>query len=137
MLALSHSATVVPTDSSSVNVKQSGNEYSYSIQQSHGVAVEPSPDVQQTPTAKSTQILASGGADNIQAGSQQKQDQIQQQLQIQGRLLAETKAKSDKNELYNVVYYPILPSENTLPQQPRLIYILPYPIEYPQQVVQI
>lgn len=138
MLALTQAATLVPTDSSSVNVKQSGNEFSYSIQQSHGVAAGPSPDFRQGPTAKSTQTLASGSNDNVQIGSQQNQDQIPQQQQIQGRLLEETKTDPNKKEPLNLIYYPVLPTEKPLPQQPpKLIYILPYPVEYPQQVVQI
>lgn len=45
-------ASVVPIDSSSVNVKQSGNEFSYSIHENHGVAIDPLPLVKLSPNVQ-------------------------------------------------------------------------------------
>ncbi|XP_044267635.1 uncharacterized protein LOC123013268 [Tribolium madens] len=42
LFALVHSA-VVPIDSSSVNVKHSGQDYSYSINENRGIAIDPLP----------------------------------------------------------------------------------------------
>lgn len=44
-MALAHAATVVPLQSSQVDVRRSGAEFSYNIQENHGVAavVDPVP----------------------------------------------------------------------------------------------
>jgi hypothetical protein len=43
LFAFARSASVVPIDSSSVNVQHSGQDYSYTINENHGVAIDPLP----------------------------------------------------------------------------------------------
>lgn len=136
ILALSHAATVVPTESSSVNVKQSGKDYSYSIQQNHGIAVETPHTIHHVPTAKLTQIFTSGGSSHAQKESHQ--DQIQQG-QIQNRLSEKTQNEADKpQEQVKVIDYTVPKAENQLQSLPsNVVYILPYTfgIHYPQQFI--
>ncbi|RZC37933.1 hypothetical protein BDFB_001421 [Asbolus verrucosus] len=43
LVASIEAASVVPIDSSLVNVKHSGQDYSYSINENHGIAIDPLP----------------------------------------------------------------------------------------------
>ncbi|XP_018577238.1 uncharacterized protein LOC108915633 [Anoplophora glabripennis] len=134
LLALSQAATVVPTDSSTINIQQSGKDFSYSIQQSPGAdAVDTPHAIHQVPA----QIASIDSSTQAQMGS--NQDQIQQQHQIQKRLSEKIQTEINKQEKVKVIDYTVPIPENQLQPLPsnNVVYILPYTfgLHYPQQFI--